>query len=347
MTAEVAVEVAGLRKSYAGVEVLTGVDFQVAKGSVFALLGPNGAGKTTTVRILATLTGMDGGRASVAGFDVVRERHQVRRAISLTGQYAAVDAAQTGSENLRMMARLAGLHRRQARQRAQELLDRFDLTDAGSRLVRTYSGGMRRRLDLAAGLIGRPAVIFLDEPTTGLDLRSRQSMWQVITDLAGSGVTIVLTTQYLEEADRLADQVAVVDAGRIVAAGTPAELKRRFAELRLDLTMADRAGYDDLDRTLSARVVHRDAGNLRLGVRTDGTARHVRDLLDELDPTRTTIRDFAVHTATLDDVFLALTGHAATGLAPAGADGTPNGVVTTLTSAGAPDDTSTKEHAHG
>jgi ABC-2 type transport system ATP-binding protein len=311
MTAEVAVEVAGLRKSYAGVEVLTGVDFQVARGSVFALLGPNGAGKTTTVRILATLTGMDGGRARVAGFDVVRERHKVRRAISLTGQYAAVDGAQTGAENLRMMARLSGLRRRQARQRAQEMLDRFDLADAGSRLVRTYSGGMRRRLDLAAGLVGHPAVIFLDEPTTGLDLRSRQSMWQVVTDLAGSGVTIVLTTQYLEEADRLADQVAVVDAGRIVGAGSPAELKRRFAEHRLDLTLADRFGYDDLDKALGARVVDRDAGSLRLGVPTDGTARHVRDVLDEIDPARTAIRDFSVHTATLDDVFLALTGHTA------------------------------------
>jgi ABC-2 type transport system ATP-binding protein len=349
MPAEVAVEVAGLRKSYARVEVLTGVDFQVSRGSVFSLLGPNGAGKTTTVRILATLTGMDAGRASVAGFDVVRERHKVRRAISLAGQYAAVDGAQTGAENLLMMARLAGLPRRSARQRAQGMLERFDLAEAASRLVRTYSGGMRRRLDLAASLIGRPAVIFLDEPTTGLDLRSRQAMWEVITDLTGSGVTIVLTTQYLEEADRLADQVAVVDAGRIVAAGTPAELKRRFAELRLDLTMADRASFDDLDRSLGARVVHRDTSCLRLGVPTDGTARHVRDALDQLDPTRTTIRDFTVHTATLDDVFLALTGHPASSAVPVAAGRPSNGAAPAPSppAEGSRDGETAKEHTHG
>jgi ABC-2 type transport system ATP-binding protein len=234
MPAEVAVEVAGLRKSYARVEVLTGVDFQVSRGSVFSLLGPNGAGKTTTVRILATLTGMDAGRASVAGFDVVRERHKVRRAISLAGQYAAVDGAQTGAENLLMMARLAGLPRRSARQRAQGMLERFDLAEAASRLVRTYSGGMRRRLDLAASLIGRPAVIFLDEPTTGLDPQARNEVWQTIRQLAGRGTTVLLTTQYLDEAEQLADRIAILHAGTIIQHGTLAELKHLLPPAKVE-----------------------------------------------------------------------------------------------------------------
>jgi ABC-2 type transport system ATP-binding protein len=228
------------------VSVLTGVDLRVERRSVFALLGPNGAGKTTTVRILATLTPPDAGRARVAGFDVVRDRHRVRRSISLTGQYAAVDELQTGEENLRMMGRLARLPRAQARRRARELLDQFDLADAGRRRVATYSGGMRRRLDLAASLVGRPSVIFLDEPTTGLDPRGRQAMWGVITGLAGSGVTVFLTTQYLEEADRLADRIALIDGGRVVAEGTAAELKQKVADQRLELELADAAAFDEV-----------------------------------------------------------------------------------------------------
>jgi ABC-2 type transport system ATP-binding protein len=303
---ELAVEAIGLEKSYGAVRVLSGLDLQVPRGSVFALLGPNGAGKTTTVRILATLTRADAGQARVAGLDVVRERHRVRRRISLTGQYAAVDELQTGEENLRMMARLSGVPR--PRDRARELLERFDLADAGRRRAGTYSGGMRRRLDLAAGLVADPSVIFLDEPTTGLDPRGRQAMWEVITGLAGSGVTVFLTTQYLDEADRLAGRIALVDGGRVVAGGTAAELKRRVADQRLDLVLADTATYDEVTRVLGERVVHRDPAALTVGVETDGSAAHVRTLLDEIDPRRLTVRTFTVHTATLDDVFLALTG---------------------------------------
>jgi ABC-2 type transport system ATP-binding protein len=306
MTDQLAVEAIGLEKSYGKVEVLSGIDLRVARGSVYALLGPNGAGKTTTVRILATLTRADAGQARVAGLDVVRERHRVRRRISLTGQYAAVDELQTGEENLRMMARLAGTP--DPRRRAHDLLERFDLTDAARRRVATYSGGMRRRLDLAAGLVGEPSVMFLDEPTTGLDLRSRQAMWNVITGLLGTGVSVFLTTQYLEEADRLADRIAVLDEGRIVAEGTATELKRRVADQRLDLVLGDRADLDAVAGLLGDRVIQRDPATLTLGVATDGSAAHVRALLDEIDPHRRLVRTFTVHTATLDDVFLALTG---------------------------------------
>ncbi|HEY2672586.1 MAG TPA: ATP-binding cassette domain-containing protein [Rugosimonospora sp.] len=312
MDDELAVEAIGLHKSYGKVSVLAGVDLRVARGSVFSLLGPNGAGKTTTVKILSTLVSADAGRARVAGFDVARDRHRVRRAISLTGQHAAVDELQTGEENLRMMGRLCGLSGAQARGKATALLDEFDLADAARRRVATYSGGMRRRLDLAAGLVGNPSVIFLDEPTTGLDPRSRQGMWQVVTGLAASGVTVFLTTQYLDEADQLADRIAVMDGGRLVAEGTSSELKTRFAGQRLDLTLIDDGAYREVAGRLGGRVAHSEPGRLLIGLPTDGTAAHVRALLDEVDPERRTVERFTVHTATLDDVFLALTGHEAT-----------------------------------
>jgi ABC-2 type transport system ATP-binding protein len=302
-----AIEAAGLTKSYGKLDVLTGVDLAVPAGTVFSLLGPNGAGKTTTVRILATLLRPDGGQARVAGYDVVRQRRQVRGAVSLTGQYAAVDELQTGLENLRMMGRLSGLSASAAAKRAGELLERFDLVAAAGRRAGTYSGGMRRRLDLAAGLVGTPQVIFLDEPTTGLDLTSRQAMWQVIGGLVSTGVTVLLTTQYLDEADRLADRIAVVDHGRVVAEGTPTDLKRRFGDQRLDLEMADRAGWDAVLAHLGGRIVQHDADRLTVGVTTDGSAAHVRAVLDEVDPGRTGVRRFSLHSATLDDVFLALT----------------------------------------
>ncbi|RBQ17986.1 ABC transporter [Spongiactinospora rosea] len=305
-----AIEARGLAKSFGEVSVLAGVDLEVAAGTVFALLGPNGAGKTTTIRILSTLIRADGGEARVAGFDVVRQRAEVRRSITLTGQYAAVDELQTGEENLRMMARLRGLSRPAARRRAAELLDRFDLTDAGGRRVGTYSGGMRRRLDLAAGLVVPPSVIFLDEPTTGLDPRSRQAMWQVITDLVGTGVTVFLTTQYLEEADRLADRISVIDGGTVIADGTADDLKRQVSAQRLDLVMADPAAYSAATGALGGRVAHGDPVKLTLSVATDGSAAHVRAVLDEVDPGRGAVRTFGVHSATLDDVFLTLTGHA-------------------------------------
>jgi ABC-2 type transport system ATP-binding protein len=315
-----AIEAIGIAKSYGPREVLAGVDLRVERGTVFSLLGPNGAGKTTMVRILSTLLRADAGRARVAGFDVVAEQHAVRRAISLTGQYAAVDELQTGVENLRMMARLAGLGRAASRARASELLTRFDLTDASGRRVATYSGGMRRRLDLAASLVAQPLVLFLDEPTTGLDPRSRLVMWDVITGLVDSGVTVFLTTQYLEEADRLAGRVAVLDGGRVVAEGTPAELKRQTADQRLDLVLAGRAAFEAVARVLGDRVIARDDRERRLGVATDGSAPHVRALLDEIDPGGGAVERFSVHTATLDDVFLALTGHTTTRPEPETAD---------------------------
>ncbi len=317
---EPAIEAIGIAKSYGALRVLDGVDLRVERGTVFSLLGPNGAGKTTMVRILSTLLRPDAGRARVAGLDVVGDQRAVRRTISLTGQYAALDELQTGAENLRMMGRLAGLGRAAARARADELLARFDLTEAARRRVVTYSGGMRRRLDLAASLVADPSVLFLDEPTTGLDPRSRLVMWDVITGLVAAGVTVFLTTQYLDEADRLADRVAVLDGGRVVADGTPAELKRQTADQRLDLVLADACAFEDVARALGGRVISSDTSERRLGVATDGSAADVRALLDEVDPGGTAVERFSVHTATLDDVFLALTGHTTTRPEPETAD---------------------------
>lgn len=306
---DVMIEAHGLTKSYgrpnARVRVLDGVGLRVPRGGIHALLGPNGAGKTTAVRILATLTTADTGTARVAGYDVVTDRRRVRRAISLTGQFAAVDESLTGEENLRMMARLSGLTRARARQRAEELLVRFDLSDAARRRARTYSGGMRRRLDLAAGLVGspEPGVLFLDEPTTGLDPRSRRELWQVVRELAGRGAAVLLTTQYLEEADQLADRIALLNKGRVVAEGTPDALKARVFGHRLDLVLTSREAY----LRLALRAVHHSPESLTLGIPTDGTAGHARALLDEIDPHRTDVDRFSVHGATLDDVFLALT----------------------------------------
>ncbi|MFD5751040.1 ATP-binding cassette domain-containing protein [Streptomyces sp. NPDC127033] len=312
MRSQPAVEATGLEKSYRGkgkgagkapVPVLRGIDLRVEPGTVFALLGPNGAGKTTAVRILTTLTAPDRGTVRVAGYDVVADRRRVRGAISLTGQFAAVDEKQTGAENLRMMARLGGLSRAAARRRAAELLDRFDLAGSGHRLAATYSGGMRRRLDLAAGLVGTPEVVFLDEPTTGLDPRSRQELWQVVRDLATQGSTIFLTTQYLEEADRLADRIAVMDRGLIAAEGTVDELKSLVSGHRLDLVLTSPDAY----LRLADRAVHHAPGSLTLGLPTDGSAAQVRALLDEIDPDGTEVARFALHSTTLDDVFLSLT----------------------------------------
>jgi ABC-2 type transport system ATP-binding protein len=307
MSESAAIEVEGLTKSYGAVQVLDGIDLRVPAGTVFALLGPNGAGKTTTVRILATLTEPDGGSARVAGHDVVADRHAVRRRISLTGQYAAIDELQTGRENLEMMGRLRRLPRRAARSRAGELLERFDLIDAGDRRVAGYSGGMRRRLDLAAGLVASPEVIFLDEPTTGLDPRARQSMWDVVTLLADAGVTVLLTTQYLDEAERLAGTIAVLDRGRIVAEGSARELKQRLGGARLELTMSDAPSFEALLDYLGMRALSADPSTLTIATPTDGSAADARALLDELDPDGTRVARFEIRTASLDDVFLTLT----------------------------------------
>jgi ABC-2 type transport system ATP-binding protein len=304
---EFAVQATGLEKSYGEVRVLSGIDLQMPRGTVLALLGPNGAGKTTTVRILSTLVRADGGRARVAGYDVAAEREQVRRRISLTGQYAAVDELQTGEENLRMVARLRGLDRDGARLRTGELLERFDLVEAGRRRVATYSGGMRRRLDLAMSLVTEPLVVFLDEPTTGLDPRSRQQMWRVVGELAERQVSVFLSTQYLEEADRLADQIVLIDRGRVVVQGTAEELKRRVAEQRLVLRLAHRDALADVAWALGSRAIEIDREGLTIVAPTDGSAPQLRALLDEIDPGGTAIAQFALREATLDDVFMEFT----------------------------------------
>ena len=298
------IEVRGLRKSYGALEVLRGIDLDVAAASVFALLGPNGAGKTTLVRILATLIRPDGGTATVAGHDVVRARREVQTAISLTGQSAAVDELLTGAENLVMLGRLRRLGRRGARRRAAELLDQFDLAEAGGRLVKRYSGGMRRRLDLAAGLVVAPRVLFLDEPTTGLDPRSRQTTWAAVRQLSEQGVTVLLTTQYLEEADQLADRIAFIDRGEIIAEGRPAQLKSQLAGERVEL----RIGAPGMVER-AATVLGRGAAEVpgALLVPTDGSAAQVRDLLNRLDAAGVTVDQVAVHRPTLDDVFLTMT----------------------------------------
>jgi ABC-2 type transport system ATP-binding protein len=294
----------GVGKAFGEVSVLRGIDLEVAEGEVFALLGPNGAGKTTSVRILTTLLRPDAGVATVCGHDVVRDRRAVQRSISLTGQSAAVDELLTGQENLVMLGRLRRLGRRGARRRAAELLEQFDLAEAGRRLVSTYSGGMRRRLDLAAGLVVAPRVLFLDEPTTGLDPRSRQTTWTAVRELAAAGVTIFLTTQYLEEADQLADRVAFIDHGEIIATGHPAQLKSKLAGERVELRMAapEMAG-----RAADLLGVGPHSGRGTLSVPTDGSARQVRELLNRLDAAGVEVEHVAVHRPTLDDVFLTMT----------------------------------------
>jgi ABC-2 type transport system ATP-binding protein len=308
-----AVEVRGLTKSFARVPVLQGVSLEVPSGSVFALLGPNGAGKTTMVRILATLLDADAGEARVAGYDIRRERSAVRSRISLTGQYVAVDDLQTGEENLQTIGQLAGLGRRASRRQADELLERFGLAEARTRRVATYSGGMRRRLDLAASLVTEPQVLFLDEPSTGLDPTSRLELYEIVAELVGTGVTVFLTTQYLEEADRLADRIAVLDTGVIVAEGTADELKRRVVEDRLRLRLQPDAPFASAAERLNGRLLEADPAGRTLTLRTDGSAYDVRALLDTLDPDGTAVAEFAIQKATLDDVFLTLTGRRTTG----------------------------------
>jgi ABC-2 type transport system ATP-binding protein len=302
-----AIVATGLRKSYGDKVVLDGIDLDIPEGTIFALLGPNGAGKTTAVQILSTYIGADGGEARVAGHDVARDPDAVRAAIGVTGQFSAVDKLLTGEENLILMADLHHLGRREGRMRAAELLKRFDLVEAGPNMLATYSGGMRRRLDLAMTLIGDPRIIFLDEPTTGLDPRSRHTMWQIIRDLAAAGVTIFLTTQYLEEADQLADQIAVLDRGRIVAEGTPDELKRLIPGGHIRLQFAD----SDVLSTAAGILgeVSRDDDALTLQIPTDGGVRSLRALLEKLDHANVEVDGLSVHTPDLDDVYFALTGH--------------------------------------
>ncbi|PRY49375.1 ABC-2 type transport system ATP-binding protein [Geodermatophilus tzadiensis] len=308
-----AILVEGLQKSFGSNTALAGVDLTVPEGSVLGLLGPNGAGKTTVVRILTTLLQPDGGRAEVAGVDVVHEPDRVRSLIGLTGQYAAVDEYLTGFENLEMVGRLYRLGKRESRDRATELLERFDLTDAATRPAKTYSGGMRRRLDIAASLIARPQVLFLDEPTTGLDPRSRLGMWEFIADLAGGGTTILLTTQYLEEADRLADRMVVIDRGRVIARGTADELKAQVGGQRLEFTVTDAAVLPAMVerlRPLAVDAPHVDEQARRLSIPVSGGAEVLADALHRLDGHTAAVFDVGLRRPDLDDVFLALTGHA-------------------------------------
>jgi ABC-2 type transport system ATP-binding protein len=302
-----AIVATGLRKSYGKKVVLDGIDLDVPEGTIFALLGPNGAGKTTAVRILSTYIRADGGEAQVGGHDVARDPDAVRAAIGVTGQFSAVDKLLTGEENLILMAELHHLSRQEGRGRAADLLKRFDLVEAGSKIISTYSGGMQRRLDLAMTLIGDPRIIFLDEPTTGLDPRSRHTMWQIIRDLAGGGVTIFLTTQYLEEADQLADRVAVLDKGKLVAEGTPEELKRRIPGGHIRLQFTDATVLENAARIFGE--VSRDDDELTLQVSTDGGVRSLRAVLDQLEQENIEVDALTVHTPDLDDVYFALTGH--------------------------------------
>ncbi|GAB3179566.1 ABC-2 type transport system ATP-binding protein [Micromonospora palomenae] len=313
-----AISVSGLRKTFGDKVVLDGIDLMVTEGTVFSLLGPNGAGKTTMVRILSTLVPADAGSIRVAGHDLTKEPDGVRAAIGVTGQFSAVDNLLTGEENLKLMADLHHLGRTEGRRRIAQLVDRFDLGEMARKPASVYSGGMRRRLDLAMTLVGDPRLIFLDEPTTGLDPRSRHAMWQIIRGLVAEGVTVFLTTQYLDEADQLADRIALLDHGRLVIEGTPDELKRRIPGGHILLRFADPTALHTAARTLT--VAQRDDVALTLQIPSDGDVRSLRAVLDRLDDAHVEVDQLSIHTPDLDDVFFAFTGTPAS--AAAGHDNT-------------------------
>jgi ABC-2 type transport system ATP-binding protein len=304
MSNELAVSVCGLKKSFKNVEVLRGVDFEIPKGSTFALLGSNGAGKTTTIKILSTLLSPDGGSAAVCGFDVVKDPKRVREKISLTGQSVTVDFILTGRENLRMMAKLR--HMPDPDKKAAELLGRFGLTDAADRRISTYSGGMCRRLDLAMSMLGEPSVIFLDEPTTGLDPQARIAMWDIIKDLTRSGVTVFLTTQYLDEADHLADRIAILHEGKIVIQGSAEELKRMLPHGHIELRFSSEAALGNAQKALSGLTAKANKENLSLSVITDGTVKQMSGILGELVGSGIEVAEFEQKLPTLEDVFLSV-----------------------------------------
>ncbi|MDL4818694.1 ATP-binding cassette domain-containing protein [Actinomadura opuntiae] len=317
-----AIEVVGLRKSFGKQTVLDGIDFEVPAGTVFSLLGPNGAGKTTTVQILTTLIGPDAGRAVIAGHDLAKQPRAVRAAIGVTGQFSAVDKLLTGEENLLLMARLAHLGKQEGRARTAELLERFDLADAAGKIASAYSGGMRRRLDLAMSLMGRPQIIFLDEPTTGLDPRSRRTMWQIVQELVGEGTTVFLTTQVLEEADRLADRIAMLDGGKLVAQGTPQELKKQVPGGHVTLTFADAESLEAALRILGGPPCDREM--LSVDVPSDGSVASLKSLLAKFDDDSVEVANLSIHSPDLDDVFFALTDHGAAEPADEAGDGAPD-----------------------
>lgn len=311
---EYVVEVKNLKKAYGSNKVLKGINFKVPRGSMLALLGPNGAGKTTTVRILSTLLKYDEGTVSVNGFDVKTDPNGVRSTIGLTGQSAAVDEMLTGRENLVMMGKLYRLTAKSAKARAEELLKEFDLIKAADRPLKAYSGGMRRRLDLAVSLIATAPIIFLDEPTTGLDPRSRLAMWNIIKKLMESGTTILLTTQYLEEADQLADNIIVIDGGKVIAEGTAKELKSKIGNDRLELTVSDLKTYEAAKSSLGKKVVESNEKEYTVTTMLKNTNKDIREVLDILEKAGISLQSMNVHKPTLDDVFLSLTGKQATKL---------------------------------
>src|SRR5918997_296979 len=308
VSADNAIVVKGLRKSFKKLTVLNGIDLCVKRGTVLALLGPNGAGKTTTIRILSTLLLPDGGQGLIHGFDVVREANKVRTLIGLTGQYAAVDEYLTGEENLHMIGRLYRLGHQDIKRRTQELLELFDLMEASARTVKTYSGGMRRRLDLAVSLIAAPPIIFLDEPTTGLDPRSRLIMWDIIEQLVAAGTTILLTTQDMDEADRLADKIVVIDVGRIIAEGTSDELKQRVGSERLEITIAEASSLETAKRVIDGEGLHLDSKTRTLSLATKGGVHQLKQVLSRLDEAGVGVENVSFRPPSLDDVFLTLTG---------------------------------------
>lgn len=309
-----AILIEGLTKSFKKLNVLDGINLTVERGTMLALLGPNGAGKTTTVRILSTLLKPDAGKVMVNGFDVVHQADDVRHSIGLTGQYAAVDEYLTGEENLVMMGRLYHLSKKQAQERAVELLEQFGLTDASKRSAKTYSGGMRRRLDLALSLVATPPIVFLDEPTTGLDPRSRIAMWEVIQQLMNNGTTILLTTQYLEEADKLADRIAVIDQGRVIAEGTSDQLKEKVGKERLELVIAKESSFEAaMNAIQSFGAMQSDPKARTMSIVTSGSVSEVKNVLNAMEQAHIEVDSLSLHKPTLDDVFLHLTGHQTAG----------------------------------
>ncbi len=306
-----AIVVSNLQKSYKNVKVLRGIDFAVKRGTILALLGPNGAGKTTTIRILSTLLAPDGGKALINGFDVMKESDKVRSSIGLTGQFAAVDEYLTGEENLNMMGRLYRLSIDDTKRRTKELLEQFDLNEASRRPVKTYSGGMKRRIDLAMSLIAAPPILFLDEPTTGLDPRSRLSMWEMINQLVESGTTILLTTQYMDEADQLADNIIVIDDGKVIAEGTADTLKARVGSDRLELTIAKNSDFEKAHKAIAGKGLQVDDKRRTIGIATKKGVTELKQVLEKLENAKIQVDSVSLHRPTLDDVFLTLTGHAA------------------------------------
>lgn len=312
-TTDTVISVKGLKKSYKDLQVLKGVTFTVPKGQILALLGPNGAGKTTTIRILSTLLNADGGKASICGFDVVKDAGKVRENIGLTGQYAAVDEYLTGEENLYMMGRLYRLSKKDTKRRTKELLEQVDLVEASKRPVKNYSGGMKRRIDMAMSLIASPPVLFLDEPTTGLDPRSRAGMWDMIRKLADAGTTILLTTQYMDEADQLADNIVVIDNGKVIAEGTSTQLKAKVGSDRLELTIAAKSDFDTAVASIKTEKaeIDREARTISVVASKSGVSK-LRQVLQKLEDANIHVDNVSLHRPTLDDVFMSLTGHVAT-----------------------------------